>query len=179
MLKIILLVVAVAIMLIFILAFAKPAIFRVVRIADIKASPESIFALLNDFHRWQAWSPWERMDENLQREYSGSVSGAGMKYAWQGNKKVGKGNMEVVESQPSSMLKIQLNFIEPFVSSNIVVFTLVPQGETTQITWLMEGPYHFISKLISVFVDMDKMVGKNLEAGLNNMNEVLTKSTVN
>ena len=147
------------------LAAAKPDTFQVQRSATIKAPPEKIFPYLNDFHRWDAWSPWEKMDPAMKRTYSGTDKGKGAVYEWEGNDKVGKGRMEMTESSPSKVV-IKLDFLKPFEAHNTAEFTLQPQGDSTNVTWLMHGPAPFISKLIQVFCSMDTMVGKEFETGL-------------
>ena len=176
MLKTILIVVAIAIVIAAILAYAatKPDTFSVQRSARIKAPPETIYAVINDFHRWIEWSPWERLDPSMTRTQSGAPSGTGAVYEWSGNGKVGAGRMEIKESVPASRVGIQLDFIKPFEGHNITEFTLVPQGDATQVTWSMHGPTPFISKLMQVVVNMDTMIGKDFEAGLANL-EALTE----
>ena len=169
--------IAIAVLIIGILGFAatKPDMFRVERAAGIKAPPEKVFALINDFKRWDAWSPWEKKDPAMKRTWGAVTSGKGAKYAWEGNSDVGKGSMEIAESSPSSRLTIKLDFIEPFEGHNIVDFTLEPKGDSTSVTWTMHGPMPFISKVISVFCNMDSMIGKDFEAGLANLKAVAEK----
>jgi len=147
------------------LALTQPDSFKVQRSATIKAPPEKVMAYLNDFHQWPVWSPWEKLDPNLQRTFEGAASGKGAVYAWTGNDKVGQGRMEILESAPTQ-LDIKLDFIKPFASSNRAEFTLQPQGDSTAVTWTMTGPSQFITKLMGVFYNMDKMVGPDFEKGL-------------
>jgi len=160
-----------------VLAFAmsKPDTFSVQRAASMKAPPEKIFAVVNDFHRWTEWSPWEKLDPAMKRTQSGTPSGKGAIYEWDGNSKAGAGRMEIIESTPATKVGIQLDFIKPFEGHNIAEFTLAPQGETTNVTWTMHGPAPFISKLMQVFVSMDTMIGKDFEAGLANLKTVVEK----
>jgi uncharacterized protein YndB with AHSA1/START domain len=153
------------------LAFAatKPDTFRVERSTTIKAPPEKIFPLIDDFHRWTTWSPWEKMDPAMTRTHSGAPSGKGAVYEWEGNSKVGRGRMEIVDSVPSSRVAIKLDFLKPMEAHNIAEFTLTPSGDSTRVTWVMHGPAPFVSKLMQVFMSMDRMVGKDFEAGLANM----------
>jgi hypothetical protein len=169
--------VAIAVLIAGVLIFAatKPDTFRVERSAAIKAPPEKIFAILNDFQKWGAWSPWEKKDLAMKRTFGATTSGKGAKYAWEGNKDVGKGSMEIAESSPSSKLTIKLDFIEPFEGHNIVEFTLEPKGDSTNVSWTMHGPMPFISKVISVFCSMDSMIGKDFEAGLANLKAAAEK----
>ena len=147
-------------------AATKPDTFEVQRSATIKAPPEKIFPLLNDFHSWQSWSPWEKLDPAMKRTHSGAASGKGAVYAWEGNSQVGAGRMEMIESTPSSKIAIQLDFIKPFEGHNVAEFTLVPNGDSTNVTWSMHGPNRYIGKLMSVFINMDKMIGGDFERGL-------------
>lgn len=169
MLKKIAIVVFVALAVIVILAATKPDTFRVERSASIKAPPEKIFPLLNDFHRWGEWSPWEKRDPAMKRTHSGAQSGKGAVYEWDGNKDVGKGRMEIIESNPPSRVAIKLDFIEPFEGHNTATFTLRPEGGSTTVTWVMDGPANFLSKLMQVFMNFDSMIGKDFEEGLANM----------
>jgi uncharacterized protein YndB with AHSA1/START domain len=162
----------VAIVLVLVLAARKPDRFRIERSTSIKAPPEKIFALINDFRNWRAWSPWERMDPNLTRSYSGAERGEGAVYAWEGNNKVGKGRMEIVEAPPPSRIAIRLDFLKPFEAHNTAEFTLVPRGESTEVTWAMHGPNPFMMKVMSLFMSMDRMVGKDFERGLANLKAI-------
>jgi uncharacterized protein YndB with AHSA1/START domain len=166
--------VALGVIVVALLGFAatKPDTFRIERSASIKAAPEVIFAHLNDFRSWGSWSPWEKLDPALQRTYSGAAIGTGAMYAWKGNSDVGSGRMEIVESSPSSKISIKLDFIEPFEAHNTAEFTLKPEGDATTITWVMYGPNQFLGKVMSIFFDMDSMVGKDFETGLANLKTV-------
>jgi len=152
-----------------ILAAFRPDTFRVQREASIKAPPEKVFALINDFDRWGAWSPWEKKDPAMKRTFGTAKSGKGATYAWEGNKDVGQGRMEIAESVPSSKVVLNLDFVKPFEAHNLVVFTLEPKGDTTNVTWAMQGDSPYVAKIIQLFVSMDKMVGKDFEAGLANL----------
>jgi len=153
-------------------AATQPDTFRIQRAASIKAPPERIFAVLNDFMRWESWSPWEKKDPAMKRTFSAVTSGKGAVYAWEGNRDVGQGRMEIAESVASSKVVIKLDFVKPFETHNIVEFTLEPKGDSTDVTWAMEGPMLYISKLITVFVSMDSMAGKDFETGLANLKAV-------
>lgn len=150
-------------------AMTKPDTFAVQRSATIKAPPEKIFAVLNDFRRWPDWSPWEKLDPQMKRTLGGAERGRGATYAWQGNSQAGAGRMEIIDSVPAQKVGIQLDFIEPFEGHNVTTFTLAPQGDATQVNWRMAGPTPFVSKLMQVFVDMDTLIGKDFEAGLANL----------
>jgi uncharacterized protein YndB with AHSA1/START domain len=156
-------------------AATQPDTFRVQRAASIKAPPEKVFAVLNDFQRWETWSPWEKKDPAMKRTFSAVSGGKGAQYAWEGNREVGQGRMEIAESVAPSRLAIKLDFVKPFEAHNIVEFTLEPKGDSTNVTWAMHGPMPYISKLVTVFVNMDSMVGKDFEAGLANLKTVAEK----
>jgi hypothetical protein len=157
-----------------VLAARKPNEFRVQRSASIHAAPEKVFSILNDFHKWGAWSPWEKMDPEMVKTYSGPASGKGSGTAWD-SKKVGKGSMEIMESTPSSKLVIALNFEAPMKANNTAEFTLASAGGGTEVTWAMYGKANLMSKIFQLFCSMDKMVGKDFEAGLSNLKALAEK----
>lgn len=166
MLKIIAIVVVVAIVALLGYAATRPNTFRYARSTVIKAPPAAVFAQIEDFHRWGAWSPWEKLDPAMARTYSSPASGAGATYAWDSKGKAGVGNMRITESLAPSRLVLDLNFIKPFPAQNKVVFVLEPQGDATHVTWSMEGSTPYVAKLMGVFFNMDKMIGADFEAGL-------------
>lgn len=164
-----------------ILAFAatKPDTFRVERTLAIKAPAEAIYPLIADFHRWTSWSPYESRDPDMKRTYGGSEQGKGAIYGWDGNNKIGSGRMEILEAAPPSKIRIKLDFARPFEAHNIAEFTMQPQGQatnvTTNVTWTMYGPAPFMAKIMHVFINMDKMVGTDFEAGLVNLKKLTEK----
>jgi Polyketide cyclase / dehydrase and lipid transport len=174
MLKTILIVLAVAIVALVAYAAMQPDSFRVERKITIKAAPEKIFAHLNDFKLWGAWSPWEKLDPNMARTFSTTTAGQGANYAWASDK-VGAGRMEILESAALSKVRIKLDFTKPFEAHNLVDFTITPHGDGNEVTWAMHGPANFVSKLMGVLMSMDKMVGKDFEAGLRDLKAVSEK----
>jgi hypothetical protein len=144
----------------------RPASFRVQRQLEIKATPEELFEIINDLHRWDAWSPWAKRDPAMKTFHSGSAHGVGAIYEWEGNKQVGKGRMEIVGADPSSRTVIKLDFISPFEAHNTVEFLTQAKGGNTLVTWVIHGPMNFMSKAMSVFMSMDKMMGPDFEQGL-------------
>ena len=140
--------------------------YEVTRSAVIPAPAEDIFPLVNSFHEWTKWSPWEAVDPALERSYSGCESGVGAKYAWSGNRKAGAGTMEIVDSAEPRNIKIRLEFTKPFKAVNPTAFTFTPSGEGTQVTWTMTGENKGIGKVFALFMNMDKMVGSDFEKGL-------------
>ena len=173
-LKVVLIVLAVAVAAVLGLAATKPDSFSVQRSTSIKAPPEKIAAVLSDFRAWEAWSPWERIDPKMKRTYSGEPKGKGAKYAWVGNSEVGEGSMTITEAQ-ASRVALDLDFVKPFEGHNKVVFTLAPKGEATEVSWAMNGPSPYVTKVIQVFCDMDGMIGKQFETGLANLKAVTEK----
>jgi uncharacterized protein YndB with AHSA1/START domain len=156
-------------------AAMQPDTFRVQRAASIKAPPEKIFPLITHLKGWTAWSPYETKDPGMKREYSGPDSGKGAVYAWEGNKEVGKGRMEILEATPSSKIVLKLDFFVPFEAHNIGEFTLEPQGESTLVTWSIHGPQPFLTKVMCIFFNMDKMIGTDFEAGLAKLKSLAEK----
>ena len=173
MFKLIAIVIVVAIAGILLFASTRPATFSVQRAASIKATPAQLFALVNDFHQWASWSPWEKLDPAMKRTFSGPQQGPGTVYSWEGNNKVGAGRMEILAAEATSKITIKLDFLRPFEGHNTTEFSFVPQGDTTQVNWVMSGPSPFISKLMGIFVSMDAMIGKDFEAGLANMQQAV------
>jgi uncharacterized protein YndB with AHSA1/START domain len=151
------------------LAASKPDSFSVVRQGHVNASPEEVFALINDFHEWTRWSPWEKMDPNLVRTYRGSEAGEGAIYEWSGHQKVGQGRMDITNTTRPSRIDIDLHFLKPFEARNKTVFTLTPSGTGTDVRWEMTGTSPFMFKIMGLFKNMDAMIGKDFEAGLANM----------
>ena len=154
------------------LAATKPDTFHVERRVTVKAPPEKILARLQDFRRWADWSPWERLDPAMTREFSGAPAGVGAVYEWRGNDKVGAGRMEITDITVPSHLVVKLDFVRPIEGHNTADFTLLPVGEGTEVSWAMRGPSPFISKVLQVFFSMDKMIGKDFEAGLASLKTV-------
>ncbi len=175
MLKIVILVVVVLVIGVLVIASMRPDDFSVQRTVSIQAPPEKIFAMVDDFRQWPAWSPWEKLDPAMKRTLSGAPSGVGAVYAWDGSGKVGAGRMEIKEATAPSKIGIQLDFIKPFEGHNIADFTLAPSGQATEVTWRMHGPSPFVSKLMGLFFNMDAMIGKDFEAGLANLKAAAEK----
>lgn len=166
------LIVVAVIALILVIAATKPDSFQVVRRARVQASPDRVFPFINDFRHWPEWSPWEKLDPAMKKDLGGTDSGVGSSYAWEGNKKAGQGRMEITESQPPSRVVIDLDFIKPFKSQSVTEFELAPKDGATDVTWTMRGPASFMTKVMMVFMSMDKMVGRDFEEGLANLKRV-------
>jgi uncharacterized protein YndB with AHSA1/START domain len=172
-------VLAIAIAIVLILAATKPGRFSVQREISVKAPPEKIFPLINDFHQWGLWSPYENKDPAMKRSYSGAADGKGAVYGWDGDRNVGSGRMEILDASLPSKIVIKLDFFKPFEGHNTAEFTMLPQGDatnlTTDVTWLMHGPAPFMSKVMQVFMNMDNMIGKDFEVGLANLKRLTEK----
>jgi uncharacterized protein YndB with AHSA1/START domain len=153
-------------------AATKPDTLRVQRAINIKAQPEKIFPFITDFHRWGAWSRYEKLDVTMKRTYTGAVDGKGAVYEWEGQGKAGAGRMEITDASPASKVTIKLDFIKPFEGHNIAEFTLEPSGGSTNVMWAMRGPNPYLAKVMSVFVSMDNMIGKDFETGLANLKTI-------
>ena len=175
--KVIAVVVIVAVAALLIFAATRPDEFAVQRRIVIAADAAKIYPFIADFRQWPAWSPWEKLDPAMKRTLSGSAEGRGAIYAWEGSGKVGAGRMEIKEAAVPSKVRIQLDFIRPFEGHNVTDFTLLPGGDggSTEVTWLMQGPAPFVSKLMGVFVNMDTMIGKDFETGLANLKAAAEK----
>jgi hypothetical protein len=168
------LIAVVAIVVVFIAVVAmQPSEFRVVRSAAMTAPAADVFAQVNDFHNWAAWSPWAKLDPAMKQTYEGAPSGTGAIYSWAGNGQVGEGRMTMTESHPSDLIRINLEFQKPFKATNIAVFTFKPEGNQTAVTWSMSGRKNFIFKAFGLFMSMDKMVGRDFEKGLASMKSVV------
>ncbi len=154
------------------MAASKPNVFRLERSAIMKAPREQIAANISDFHKWTAWSPWEKIDPNLQRTYSGPERGKGAKYGWVGNKKVGTGAMEILDESPEK-ITIKLDFLAPWEAHNITEFTMVPQGAATNVMWAMHGPSPFQARVFGLFFNMEKMVGTDFQKGLDSLQQIV------
>jgi uncharacterized protein YndB with AHSA1/START domain len=170
MLKVIAVVVLVLIAVVLTLALTQPDSFSVERSALIKSPPERIYALIDDLQAFGTWSPYEKKDPAMKRTFSGARSGKGAIYEWDGNSQVGTGRIEITEAVPPSRVAIKLDMLAPIEGHNIVVFTLEPQGEFTKVSWTLNCPTRpFVAKLLGLFVNMDKMVGADFEAGLSDL----------
>jgi len=151
----------------------QPSEFRIVRSATMSAPAADVFAQVNDFHNWQAWSPWAKLDPAMKQTYERAPAGAGAIYSWVGNNKVGEGRMTLMESRPRDLIRIKLEFMRPFNATNTAEFTFKPEENQTGVTWSMSGRHKFMMKAFGLFMNMDKMVGGDFEKGLANMKSVV------
>lgn len=155
-----------ALVLFLIVAAMKPDSFRIERSAVINAPAERVYAEIADFRRWPDWSPWENKDPAMARTLSGAEAGKGAVYAWDGNRNIGSGRMEILDAQPPGRVSIQLDFFKPFKARNTAEFTLTPEGTGTRVTWAMFGPQPFIGKVMATIMNCDRMIGREFETGL-------------
>ena len=167
---------AIAVVLVF--AASRPDSFRVQRSASIKAPPETVFEHINDLRRFNAWNPFEKKDPNMKGSYGGAASGKGATYAFAGNGSVGSGRLAIIDSMPASEVRMTLDMEQPMEGHNVVEFNLRPegtQGESTRVTWAIHGPMPYVSKLLSLFCDMDAMIGREFEAGLAELKAIVER----
>ena len=155
----------------------RPEHFRIERSAVVGAPPDVVFALIDDFHHWVRWSPWEKVDPDMQRTYAGPPAGPGASYAWAGDREIGSGRMTILESRPGEVVSIRLEFFEPFAATNEARFELAPSSAGTRVTWSMEGRNGFVGKSLSLVMDMDAMVGTQFERGLADLDVVARTET--
>lgn len=153
----------------------RPAGFRIQRSAQISAPGVEVFSIINDLRQWEKWSPYDKRDPAMKKTFEGPASGPGAIYAWDGNDKVGAGRMTILESKPGELVSMKLQFFRPFACTNQVNFILVPSGTGTHLTWAMDGKNTFMGKAMSLVMNMDKMVGKDFEQGLANLNTVVQR----
>jgi len=155
------------------LAAMQPSHFQITRSMTMAASPAAVFAQVNDFHNWEAWSPWAKMDPNAKNNFEGPDAGEGAKFSWAGNDKVGEGKMTIVESKPNDLVKIKLEFLKPMTCTNDTLFTFKPEGDKTLMTWTMSGENGLIAKAFHLFMNVDKMVGADFEKGLTSIKQIV------
>ena len=166
-----------AIIVVFLIVVAlQPADFRITRSAVIAAPPAAVFEQINDYHQWNDWSPWAKLDPNAKNSFGGPASGVGAKFAWSGNNDVGEGSMRITESKPDERVVMELVFLKPFAATNTAEFTLKPEGNGTAVTWAMSGKNGFMGKAVGLFMNCDKMVGTQFEKGFENLNAVFQKA---
>ena len=163
---------AVIVVVFVIIVATRPDDFCVSRSATFAAPPAAVFAQVNDFHKWDAWSPWAKLDATCKNTFDGAPAGKGAKFAWHGNSKVGAGRMTVTESQPPELIRINLEFLRPFKATNTTEFTFKPEGNGSLVTWKMFGKNNFMSKAFGVFVNCDNLIGRDFEKGLAQMKSV-------
>lgn len=169
----ILIAIAVVVMALVGVVAVQPSGFRIARTTTISAPPLAVFAHVNDFHKWETWNPWAKLDPAMKQTYEGAAAGTGAIYTWAGNREVGEGRMTLTESRPSELIRIKLEFLKPFRATNTAEFTFKPDGDRTVVTWTMTGEKNFIAKAVGLVMNMDRMVGGQFETGLARMKSVV------
>jgi uncharacterized protein YndB with AHSA1/START domain len=168
-LKKILIALAVIVVVFIVIVALQPSDFRVARSATISAPPPAVFAQVNDFHKWEAWNPWGKIDPAMKQTYEGAPAGPGAIYTWSGNNEVGEGRMTITDSRPSELIRVKLEFFKPFAATNTAEFAFKPEGNQTLVTWSMFGEKNFMAKAVHLVMNMDKMIGGQFEKGLADM----------
>jgi hypothetical protein len=151
----------------------QPTDFRISRSATIPVPASILFEEVNDFHKWEAWSPWAKLDPHAKNTFEGAPSGVGAIFRWIGNNQVGQGGMTIMESKPSQLIRIKLEFLKPFQATHTAEFTFKPSGDQTLVTWSMSGKNNFASKAFVLLMNCDKMIGGQFEKGLENLGSVV------
>jgi polyketide cyclase/dehydrase/lipid transport protein len=154
----------------------QPSAYRVERTAKIAAPQADLFSQVNDFHKWDAWSPWAKLDPAAKITFAGPESGQGAVMNWAGNDKVGEGKITILESRPSDLVTIKVDFIKPFIGTNTSQFAFAPEGDQTIVTWTMSGERNFIAKAFCLAMNGEKMMGNDMEKGLAQMKSVAERA---
>ena len=170
--KILIAIAAVLVVLIIVIAL-QPSTFRIARSATISAPPSAVFEQVNELRKWEAWSPFVKMDPSMKLTYEGPQAGLGASQTWVGNNQVGEGRMTITESRPSELVQFRLDFIKPFAGTNTAEFTFKPEGGQTVVTWSMSGQKNFVCKAFGLVMNMDKMCGGEFEKGLAAMKTIV------
>jgi uncharacterized protein YndB with AHSA1/START domain len=166
MFKKILIVVLLLVVVLVVVVAVQPPQFRIERTTTVRAPAADVFAQVNDLHKWEAWSPWAKLDPAMKQTYDGPPAGTGATSSWSGNKEVGEGRMTITDSRPNELVRVKLEFLKPFKATNTAEFKIQPQGDQTMVTWSMYGEKDFMMKAVHLFMNMDKMVGTDFEKGL-------------
>jgi len=169
--KLLIVLALIAIVLVVVVAL-QPSQYRVERTATIAAPAPVVFAQVNDFHNWEAWSPWAKIDPAMKQTYEGPAAGTGAIYRWVGNTEVGEGRMTISESRPGDLIRVSLEFLKPFASTATAEFTFKPQGDQTVVTWSMTGGRNFMAKAVHLILNIDRLIGEQFEKGLAQMKAV-------
>lgn len=156
-----------------VIVMMQPGEFRITRSVSISAPPDAVFAQVNDLHKWEAWSPWAKLDPAAKTSYEGAASGSGAIFNWAGNNQVGEGRMTIIESHPDDLVRFKIDFVKPFAGTNIAEFTFKPEGAQTVVTWSMSGQNNLMGKAFSLVVNCDKMIGGQFEKGLTDLKSVV------
>ncbi|HMO04619.1 MAG TPA: SRPBCC family protein [Kiritimatiellia bacterium] len=162
-----------AVVVVSLLVAQQPRELRVERTMTLDAPASVVFAKVNNLAAWEDWSPWAKLDPAMVNTYEGPAAGTGAKQHWKGNQDVGEGRMTITESRPDAQILIHLEFVKPFASESISEFVFTPDGDRTEVTWRMVGENDLMARLVSVFMDIEGMIGTRYEAGLSNLNQLV------
>ena len=166
---------AVIVIVLVVVVATRPSHFRVARMATMSAPAPAVFTEVNDFHKWEAWNPWGKLDPAMKKTYEGAPAGAGAIYAWTGNNQVGAGRMTITESRPSDLIRIKMEFLKPFAATSTAEFSFRPDGDRTAVTWSMSGTNNLVAKALHLFMNMDRMIGGQFEKGLAEMKSIVER----
>jgi uncharacterized protein YndB with AHSA1/START domain len=166
---------ALVVLAILVIAAFRPGTIQIQRSLSIKAPPDRVFALIDDFHNWRRWAPQDVEDSTMQRTFSGPEHGPGAASEWRGAGASGRGSMLIMESEPPRRISIKVDFVKPFEAHNLNEFTLDPVGTSTLVTWKMRGTNAYFMKVMGIFMNMDKVMGEHFEHGLDNLKMVCEK----
>jgi Polyketide cyclase / dehydrase and lipid transport len=175
MFKIIVIIVGISVVGLLLYAASRPDRFHIERSTHMAATSEAIYPYLSDFHKNQLWSPYEKKDPAMQRTFSGAESGKGSIYEFAGNREVGKGRLEIVETQAPTRVVLTLDMLEPIQGHNLVTYSIRPDGNGSEVSWAMDGDCGFVGKLMGIFFNMDKMIGKDFSTGLADLKALVEK----
>ena len=170
---------AVLVVLLVVVVALQPSEFRITRTTTVAAPASALFAQVNEFHKWEGWSPWAKLDPAVRNTFEGAPAGAGAVFAWAGNSKVGEGRMTIVESRPNELVRIKLEFLKPFAATNTAEFTFKPEGDRTAVTWSMFGRNNFVGKAVCLVMNMEKTLGGEFDKGLAAMKSVAEAAAKN
>lgn len=151
----------------------QPSEFRLTRSAQMAAPPEKVFEQVNDFHNWGAWSPWTKLDPDAKISFDGPSAGKGARFSWVGNENMGEGSMEILESRPHELIRLNLKFVKPMQDTALTEFAFQPAEDQTVVTWTMSGENNFMEKAVCMFMNMDQVVGGSFEEGLANIKKIV------
>lgn len=156
----------------------QPDELRVERQATFAVPPDALFAQVNDLRRWDDWSPWSKLDPHAKVSFEGPQSGKGATFLWSGNEQIGEGRMTIVDSRPSELVDLRVDFTKPFENTSHSTFTFKPEGDQTRVTWSMSGRQNFLEKAICIVFNGKKMLGAELEKGLANLRQIAGRNAV-
>jgi len=163
-----------ALVLIFVVVVAlQPSEFQMDRSTTIAAPQADVFAQVNDFHKWDAWSPWAKLDPQAKVTFEGPPEGEGTVMTWSGNSEVGEGKMTLTESRPNELVKTRVDMVKPFEGTSTSEFTFKPEGDQTAVTWSVAAHHNFMEKALCLVMGGKTMMSDLMEKGLAQMKSVV------